>query len=600
MDRLLLAVLSNAVLATMLAMAVAVVCRFIRQPSVRRFLWLLVLARLAVPPLVNLPVLSLPVWEESASPLALTEPERPLPTVRMERPPSVMMDATNAMPLDLPPRSEVIPKPNLIPSSTRPEVRAGHVLPNWRLVLLAAWAGGTLLVVMVTTSRAVLFARRLRHARPASEQLRRRAAAIAARYALRSWPEVRVVAGPISPALWAWGGRAYVLLPAKLLARLDSHEQDMLLAHELAHYRRRDHWCRWFEAAVLAVYWWLPVAWWARNRAMLAEEECCDAWVLWAFPGSQRAYTDTLLATVDFLLPSLSGAAPGATGLGLFPVLKRRLEMILHHRPRHRMTPRAVLVLAVVASVVLAFSPVTRAEKAPTASKPAAATKPAEEEASTTPTPIDKETTDALLKALQEFRTNQAAFVSSKQELLGLVLQLQSSEKAEQWSELPLHARKQMSRLRSFQLQDCKVGACWDRLSASRNEVEGRRTALTAADKHVFGDAANVYLNALQRKAEAKCEYHNALIDSIEMADLGDAIAQQMETLRAFLRLEAAIEGRDATHKVWQMIKARSEERAKDAPVQAEAQARNQYWNFQHIVEQCEADCAKHKPDDAS
>jgi beta-lactamase regulating signal transducer with metallopeptidase domain len=32
-----------------------------------------------------------------------------------------------------------------------------------------------------------------------------------------------------------------------------------------------------------------------------AEEECCDAWVLWALPGRSRSYAGTLLDTIDFL-----------------------------------------------------------------------------------------------------------------------------------------------------------------------------------------------------------------------------------------------------------------------------------------------------------
>ena len=55
-------------------------------------------------------------------------------------------------------------------------------------------------------------------------------------------------------------------------------EQDAVLAHELAHLKRRDHWVRRLEAIVLGLYWWYPGAWWARRQLERAEEECCDAW----------------------------------------------------------------------------------------------------------------------------------------------------------------------------------------------------------------------------------------------------------------------------------------------------------------------------------
>ena len=83
-----------------------------------------------------------------------------------------------------------------------------------------------------------------------------------------------------------------------------------LVAHELAHFRRRDHWVRWLEAVVLAVYWWHPVAWWARRGLRAAEERCCDAWAVWLLDGNARSYGETLLVTVDFL----SARRPAALG----------------------------------------------------------------------------------------------------------------------------------------------------------------------------------------------------------------------------------------------------------------------------------------------
>ena len=36
--------------------------------------------------------------------------------------------------------------------------------------------------------------------------------------------------------------------------------------------------------AVTAAFWWLPVVWWVRRTLREAEEQCCDAWVVWTFP----------------------------------------------------------------------------------------------------------------------------------------------------------------------------------------------------------------------------------------------------------------------------------------------------------------------------
>src|SRR5262245_18528592 len=96
-------------------------------------------------------------------------------------------------------------------------------------------------------------------------------------------PEVLLVPGPVPPMVWAIGFTR-VLFPAGLLDRLDSGGRHALLIHELAHVRRRDHWVRWLELLVLALYWWYPLVWLARYRLQASEEECCDAWVVDELP----------------------------------------------------------------------------------------------------------------------------------------------------------------------------------------------------------------------------------------------------------------------------------------------------------------------------
>ena len=68
----------------------------------------------------------------------------------------------------------------------------------------------------------------------------------------------------------------------------------LLLLHELAHLKRRDHWVRWLELVVAGLYWWHPVVWWARRALREAEEQCCDAWVVWAMPDRSRTYASCL------------------------------------------------------------------------------------------------------------------------------------------------------------------------------------------------------------------------------------------------------------------------------------------------------------------
>ena len=111
---------------------------------------------------------------------------------------------------------------------------------------------------------------------------------------------VKIATGIGSPMLWGWGRTAVVLFPRDLLPRLSNEAKDTLLAHELAHFLRRDHWVRMLEFVASGLYWWHPVVWLARLGIEAAEEECCDSWVVGGLGTSPRLYAEALLATVDF------------------------------------------------------------------------------------------------------------------------------------------------------------------------------------------------------------------------------------------------------------------------------------------------------------
>ena len=104
--------------------------------------------------------------------------------------------------------------------------------------------------------------------------------------------------------------------PRSCGARLDQDQRSALLAHELAHLRRRDHWIRPLELIAIALYWWFPVFWWMRQALHEAEEQCCDAWVVWLFPELKGAYARTLLETIDFLAEAEWALPLAGSGFG--------------------------------------------------------------------------------------------------------------------------------------------------------------------------------------------------------------------------------------------------------------------------------------------
>jgi len=183
------------------------------------------------------------------------------------------------------------------------------------------------------------------------------------------------------PLLWWAGGRPTIVLPTKLFQQLDDTEAALILAHELAHLRRRDHWVRAIEMVVSIAYWWNPLAWAIRRQIHQAEDLCCDAWVRWAFPDCTKRYAEVLLKTAELL--NVSGVGPRLIPASPFlnsHSLKARIEMLLQYRFAPGLSKKSLFVVAVFALVTLpSFFNTARieAETAPTAeTRAAAAPKP--------------------------------------------------------------------------------------------------------------------------------------------------------------------------------------------------------------------------------
>ena len=84
-----------------------------------------------------------------------------------------------------------------------------------------------------------------------------------------------------------------VFVPEWVIA-LDDGSQQLLLAHEMEHARRRDTGMLMAGAALTAMLPWNPVAWWLSRRLRVAVELDCDARVLDTHPDVRR-YADLLL-----------------------------------------------------------------------------------------------------------------------------------------------------------------------------------------------------------------------------------------------------------------------------------------------------------------
>jgi beta-lactamase regulating signal transducer with metallopeptidase domain len=336
METLLNAGLSNALSATFLALLVAGLGLLLtRRPALVHCFWLLVLVKLVTPPLYELPV----PWLDSLGPGPRSKPVlrvAPLDLVRGPAPLLLALDEARiprealvdvrAGDLLAAPELARLEAQRILPS----EAVAGTFQGDWIALLAAIWLAGTAMTLTVTLYRIIRFQLVLRAAQKAAPEVQDWADELALQVGLRQTPSVWFVRARLSPMLWVLSRRPRLIIPTELWKGLGQQERATLIVHELAHLRRGDHRVRFLELAVTALYWWHPVLWWARRALRDAEEQCCDAWVVWAFPAAAKRYAETLLETLDFLNNARSRPEPLlATGFGNVQHLRKRLIMIM-------------------------------------------------------------------------------------------------------------------------------------------------------------------------------------------------------------------------------------------------------------------------------
>jgi len=349
-------VLSNALLVVVLATGVAVAGRFWKNPLGLHLLWLLVLLKFVTPPLM---VIGLPLPVEPSA-VVSDQPTSPSPGTEATSPGEEVSSSNEMMPAAMDRQIGPLLSENTIAHSdagvdSPPQVAARERFP-WLIVLTWIWCIGIVCTVLWQARRILRFQRLLRAAEPASSDLLRIAVEVSQQLGLRQVPPIRMLPVRISPLVWSPGFRPQLVLPMELFQRLEPAAQCSILAHELAHVRRKDHLARLLELLVSTLFWWHPVAWWACRELKQIEELCCDAMVVGMAPSSRKAYVTALLDTLDFLCDGSIAAPLGATAAKSPILLARRIAMMKNRTGDMRLTFGRVVLLVLAAAVPMAIA----------------------------------------------------------------------------------------------------------------------------------------------------------------------------------------------------------------------------------------------------
>ena len=349
----------NAVLVVLLALPVWCIARLCRRPPVAHLLWSLLLIKLITPPAFHLTLFdgagepAKPIAETASTTSAGSRSSIPVADGQPE--PLSAKVISSGERSDDGPASANTALPELSGTSSANGTIWVSALPAWRSVrplLIGFWIAGSVLTALLAGARIVRFHRLVGGMLPAPTEVQSVADELAMHMGLPRTPSIRMAAVSVSPLVWWLGGRATIVIPRELLSVLDERQTALVLAHELAHLRRRDHWIRCLELAISILYWWHPLIWWARRQMHAAEEQSCDAWVAWVFPERTREYARSLLTAAELL--SVRPACGALASPFLSPsTLKDRIELLLARCTPHRVSRAWGLSLGLLAAMLI-------------------------------------------------------------------------------------------------------------------------------------------------------------------------------------------------------------------------------------------------------
>ena len=186
----------------------------------------------------------------------------------------------------------------------------------WIMLLIATWAAGTLLALLIWGMRWLKLRALVRAARP---------------LAISAPLPVLTSSAPIEPGLIGIF-RPVLMLPDGIQARLNRQEMDAILAHEFCHFRRRDNLTAAVHMLVESLFWFHPLVWWLGRRLMNERERACDEAVL-ATGNDPRVFAEAILNVCRFYIQTPSTCSSALSGADL----RGRIETILANRKVRRL-----------------------------------------------------------------------------------------------------------------------------------------------------------------------------------------------------------------------------------------------------------------------
>ncbi len=257
------------------------------SPALKYALWFLVVLRLCIPVTFES---GLHLYTAESTPAATASGA--IPAIQ-EPTTGAVSPQTDAPQLDggtILPQTQADDKESLAPAKTA-------VRLNWQRWLLVVWAVG--FVLMFGASVTLMLQLRIRLRRlgcEPGEKMNARYEEIKRQMQIRGHVPLLLMPDITSPALTV-EPFPRLLLPDRLIFAANAESMAFAMAHELMHYKRKDHLVCLLLLLLRAIYWFHPVVWGLLYLMRLDMETACDAMVVSQFDRQKKlSYVNLLLA----------------------------------------------------------------------------------------------------------------------------------------------------------------------------------------------------------------------------------------------------------------------------------------------------------------
>lgn len=329
---------------TMTAVMIAIVMLFSlafqNRPAVQHVLWVVVLLKFVTPSIVAWPWQLPNVYGGAASPVShFFNAEPPIDSLPANDSTPGRTEARED--LANPEQSRMFQDfPSGMSNIGAVQVMAGALMSVWLTgTLVFGWRQYRLL------KKQALLVRRGTIAPPT---LSNAVQEVALQLGMRPVP-LLIVRGISSPFVSCLG-RLTLAWPEHLLHFDSIASSHSILAHELAHIHRRDHWIAWIELVATAIWWWNPLFSYVRKNLRSSAEMACDAVALDLYPDHRCLYAELLL---ELSAVSENGASALVleVSAGTPSSLERRMSMIVSELVSGRLSVGGMLLAALLALV---------------------------------------------------------------------------------------------------------------------------------------------------------------------------------------------------------------------------------------------------------